>query len=82
MARARKAAESLAESEQSEQEQRETARAEAGQANQDQEGAPAVEQTPQSDTTHFIAQPDVLNAPVAGESSESSDQRREGSSGE
>jgi hypothetical protein len=85
MARARKAAESTpdepeqTEPEQTEQEQREAAREAAGQANQDQQGAPVVEQTPQPDTTHFIAQPDILNAPQADESS---DERREGSSGE
>lgn len=83
MARARKAAESPAEEpERSEQGQREAAREDAGQANQDQEGAPLHEQTPQPDTTHFIAQPDVLNAPVAGGSSNLSDDAREGSSGE
>lgn len=46
---------------------RESARAEAGQANQDQVGAPPVEQQPQPDTRRFVAQPDVVNAPVADE---------------
>ncbi|MBD0734115.1 hypothetical protein [Streptomyces sp. CBMA29] len=58
MVRARKSVEGP---QQSGQERRE----EAGQANQDQQGAPVVEQTPQPDTVHFIAQPDVLNAPTA-----------------
>lgn len=44
-----------------EQAQREEARRNAGQANQDQQGAPAVEGTPQPDTQHFQTQADVLN---------------------
>lgn len=72
--------------EQTEQERREAAREAAGQANQDQQNAPVVEQTPQPDTTHFIAQPDVLNAPVAdsddGTGSNESDDVRGGTSDE
>lgn len=72
MARARKTAETPEPtSEQSDQERREAAREAAGVANQDQMNAPVHEQQPQPDTRHFIAQPDVLNAPE-GESAEGS----------
>lgn len=81
MARARKAAESEQDG-QSEQKRREAAREAAGQANQDQEHAPDVEQMPQQVTTSFIAQPDVLKEPEGTPADDSSDKRDEGHTGE
>lgn len=67
MARARKTADSPEQAEQSEQEQREAAREEAGQANQDQENAPAVEQQPQPEGTPADSSYDENDAGRSGE---------------
>jgi hypothetical protein len=82
MARARKSTEPAEEpeQEQSEQEQREAAREAAGQGNQDQENAPTVEQTPQPDTRHFIAQPDAVNEPEGIPAGDSYDETSQGPS--